>query len=502
MPLETEDRDAIAREIEGIAAEMGRRDFKKFIPEAWSIVEPDTPFDWNWHHTMMADDLQALANGDTDRLLYNVPPGTSKMTFFCVLLPAWVWTWAPHKKFLVASYIVDKSEESVLKIRDLVKSSWYRRNYPGVELREDQHAKRFFMNTRGGWVLATSTDGRGTGEHPDFAIIDDPHSAKKARSEADRKSATTWLRETMSTRGLAKRMSIGLIMQRLHDLDLTGAVLKLGTWKHICIPMRYEPKQGQATADLRPPPDKRDPRTKEGELLWPKVMTPDKVKAAEIELGAYGVAGQFQQRPAPEGGGIFKRSWIPIMDPPPADSAEWKRWLQCRMTRGWDTAATEEDGNNDPDYTVGVKMIDLGEGQEPRFVIMDVARDRATPAGVDQMMKSNAKADTRLCSIREEQEPGSAGKTVCAKRARDLVGYDYRAVPISGDKIVRSNPFRAACESGQVAMLRGHWNEAYLDELESFPAGAHDDQVDGSGCAFNDLTSGPRPTKAVKLTWG
>ena len=91
---------------------------------------------------------------------------------------------------------------------------------------------------------------------------------------------------------------------------------------------------------------------------------------------------------------------------------------------------------------------------------------------------------------------------MCAKRQRDLVGYDYKPVTISGDKVVRANPFRAACEAGLVALERGAWNEAYLAELEVFPAGEHDDQVDGSSCAFNDLTSGPRPTKAVKLTWG
>ncbi len=496
--LTEDDRDEFARELEGIQAEMCKRDFKQFCLEAWSIIEPDVVLDWNWHHDMMTDDLQKLAQGKNDRLLYNVPPGTTKTTLFCILLPAWIWTWAPHKKFLEASYIVDKSEESVLKVRDIIKSPWYRRNFPDVQLRDDQHAKRFFMNTKGGWILATSTEGRGTGEHPDFAIIDDPHSAQKARSEADRKAVSNWLRETMSTRGLAKRMSIGLIMQRLHAGDLTGTVLQLGTWDHVCIPMRYDEKQGEAEADIRPKPDPRDPR-KQGDLLWPKIMTPDKVALAEIELGAYGTAGQFQQRPSPEGGGLFKRKWYHIIDQPPSDSKEWSQWLQARSTRGWDTAASEDSG----DWTAGVRIIDLGEGAEPwRFIVFHVDRGRWSPMDVDKRIKGNARSDRRMVSIREEQEPGSAGKTVINKRQRELVGFNYGGVAITGDKEVRAGPFRAASEAGLVAIVRGHWNEAYLAELEQFPAGAHDDQVDGSSCAFNDLTTGPRPAKAVKLSWG
>ena len=188
--LSEDDRDLLAEQLEGLHAELGKRSLKSFAHQAWPIIEPDVELKWNWHHDAFCDDLEKLVAGETSRLLYNVPPGTTKTTFFCVLLPAWVWSFAPHKKFMVASYIVDKSEESVLKVRDLIKSPWYRRNY-GVQLREDQHAKRFFMNTKGGWILATSTDGRGTGEHPDIAIIDDPHSAKKARSEADRKAVST-----------------------------------------------------------------------------------------------------------------------------------------------------------------------------------------------------------------------------------------------------------------------------------------------------------------------
>ena len=227
-------------------------------------------------------------------------------------------------------------------------------------------------------------------------------------------------------------------------------------------------------------------------------MTEEKVRAAELILGAYGTAGQFQQRPAPEGGGIIKRDWFPIMDPPAPNTAEYTYWRNCRATRGWDTGATEDGG----DYTAGVLIRDLGKGRIPRFIVEDVRRGQWGPAQVERYMIGTTFADGKTVSVREEQEPGSAGKTVCAQRSRELIGYDYKAVPVTGHKLVRLNGFRAAAEAGLFAILRGAWNEPYLAELEVIPAGDHDDQGDGSSCAFNDLTSGPRPAKAVKLTWG
>jgi predicted phage terminase large subunit-like protein len=134
------------------------------------------------------------------------------------------------------------------------------------------------------------------------------------------------------------------------------------------------------------------------------------------------------------------------------------------------------------------------------FYVEDVARDQLGPGGVDSLIEQTAGADGVKCSIREEQEPGSAGKSVIVARTKSLAGYDYSGVPATGDKVTRARPFRAQCEAGNVRLVRGPWNEDYLRELSVFPAGSHDDQVDGSSCAFNELALQRVPD--TRTTWG
>jgi predicted phage terminase large subunit-like protein len=269
----------------------------------------------------------------------------------------------------------------------------------------------------------------------------------------------------------------------LHEDDLSGHLLERGGWKHICFPMKYEATRLPTDEDPGYVADPLDIRTMPGELLFPLLFTPHIVRQLELDLGPYGTAGQLQQRPAPEGGGLFKREWFKIVDVVPAAAS--------RCMRGWDTAATAGGG----DWTVGVRMSEASG----IFYVEDVQRDQLTPAGVDALMSAIAASDGKKCGQREEKEGGSAGKTVTDVRARTLVGYDYKAVAISGDKVTRAKPFRSQCEAGNVVLIRGAWNEEYLRELSTFPTGKHDDQVDASSCAFNSVLMEP---VAREATWG
>jgi predicted phage terminase large subunit-like protein len=273
-------------------------------------------------------------------------------------------------------------------------------------------------------------------------------------------------------------------MQRLHEEDLSGYLLSSGGWEHINFPMRFEPTRPAQAQDAGHEADCRDPRVAPGELLWPGVFTEAKVKQLELDLGPFGAAGQLQQRPAPEGGGLFKREWFRIVDAAPTIA---------RRVRGWDTAGTELDG----DWTVGAKISEVG-GQ---FYIEDVVREQRGPAGVDALIRQVATSDGTECSQREEREGGSAGKAVTGARAKMLVGYDYAEVSISGDKVTRAKPFRAQVEAGNVALVRGEWNEAYIRELCVFPTGKYDDQVDASSAAFNAVLLEPEP-QDNSITWG
>jgi predicted phage terminase large subunit-like protein len=336
----------------------------------------------------------------------------------------------------------------------------------------------WFTNDTEGWRLATSTKGEGTGEHPDRLIIDDPHKADEARSDVSRQSVLDWYDRTISTRGVSRGVRRIIVMQRLHEEDLSAHVLTKGKWRHICFPMRFDPKRAH--------PD--DPRREAGELLWPEMFDEDKVTALELALGPYGTAGQLQQQPAPEGGGLFKRTWFKILEEVPQH--------KMRRLRGWDTAATEGGG----DWTVGVRIA--FDPEEGKFFIDDVVRGQWSPRDVDDTMAATVRRDGKLVTQKEQLEPGSAGKMVIAKRARDLVGYDYGPSPTTGDKVTRAKPYRAQVEAGNVFLKKAPWNEAFLQEHEVFPNGKNDDIVDAASTAFNELVTGPRPIKVLGIRWG
>jgi predicted phage terminase large subunit-like protein len=476
----TEIDPEIAEELMLLEAEMMRRSLALFIKGAWHIVEPEVELKWNWHHDVLCSELEAFYRGDPDhdQVIFNVPPGTSKSLFVSVLFPSWVWIKDPGKKFMCASYGADLANRDAMKMRDVIRSDWYSMRF-NIELRADQEAKTFFKNSWEGWRLSTSVGGRGTGEHPDFILIDDPHSAEQAKSEVERQTAKDWIGQTISTRGMTKTVRKAVIMQRLHMEDMTGHLLAQGGWRHIMIPMTYE-----ARADAY----YKDPR-KPGELLWPDVVTPEKLEKLYVALGAYGVAGQLQQRPAPQGGSVFKRSWFKFVDAVPAA-------VGIRRVRAWDTAATEGGG----DYTAGARLAH--NDAEGTTYIEHMVRGQLGPSKVDELIRSTAVGDSVYVRIKEQQDPGSAGKAVVVDRARKLQGFDYKFATMTGDKVTRAGPLRSQAEAGNVYLVRGPWNEAFLSELEMFPNGSHDDQVDAASDGYNELVGGPRPIIVRRVLWG
>lgn len=180
----------------------------------------------------------------------------------------------------------------------------------------------------------------------------------------------------------------------------------------------------------------------------------------------------------PSAGMFFKKAWFEVVDAVPA-GIEWIRY--------WDRASTEhKDGDpGDPDYTVGLK---LGRDRKSGlFFVSDVVRDRLSPGKVETLVKNTASRDGRLTKIFVEQDPGQAGEADAKNFIRLLAGYDVRANRVSTAKETRALSVSAQAEAGNVKILRGAWNEDFFDEVENFPDGAHDDQVDALSGAFNQF---------------
>ena len=191
--------------------------------------------------------------------------------------------------------------------------------------------------------------------------------------------------------------------------------------------------------------------------------------------------GNWDVRPP---GGRFKREWFSFVDTMPAG---------MERVRRWDLAATEPKKGRDPDHSVGALMGKSNNGG-PRFALENIRRFQKSPAGIDTEIVQCAHQDGRDVKIRMEQEPGSSGKIAIQHFRRLLEGFDFKGIPSTGSKVVRSNAFASAAEGGEVALLRADWNEDYLREMEMFTGDdkdcPHDDQVDASSGAHTDLTSG------------
>lgn len=451
-----------------IEREYCERHLVNFVKKAWPIMEPATPYVHGWHIDAICEHLEAVSEGRIRNLLINIPPRHAKSLLLAVFWPCWEWTVRPHTRWLFSSYAQQLSVRDSAKCRRLILSPWYQSLWGGkYKLNDDQNAKMRFENSSTGYRLATAVGAAATGEGGDIVAVDDPHSAQQAASDVQREAALVWWSETMSTRlNDAKTGRKVIVMQRLHERDLSGFVLEQGGYEHLCLPAEYEPNRQCVTSI-----GWSDPRQEEGELLWPERLGEVEIEDRKRELGEYGYVGQFQQRPAPRGGGMFPVERFRILDIPPE-----KDDISASV-RYWDKAGTAGSGA----YTVGVLMHRLKDG---RYVIEDVVRGQWEALDREKRIKQTALSDGKAVQIWVEQEPGSGGKESAEATIRNLTGFVVKADRVTGEKEVRADPYAAQVQGGNVSLVYGPWIRQFLAEHEVFPVGQYKDQVDAAAGAY------------------
>ena len=454
--------------LEAIDWELRRRSFFKFYVDAWPYIpgESGNPLILNWSTKAICDRFERLIRGQLDHnnLCVNIPPGLGKSTIASVALPAWVWTWWPEWSTLQLSGSEDVALRDSMKCRELIRSDWYQSSRPDWTLAKDQDGKEWFRNTRGGERQASTIGSKGTGKRVHHIGVDDPNDTKEV---SDAKLASVWDAWTLTFRNRLKAMTTGtrsLIQQRLHLQDLTGHIMDVDreSWEWLVIRQRFE-----AGDDMAPP---EDPRTAEGELLFPERFPAWVIAEEERNLQSFGFAGQHQQRPIPREGGSWKVGMIEIIDAPPANMVE------CR---GWDVGATE--GGGDP--TVGAR---LGRAKDGSYIIADIVRQHTGEPR--RLGKQIAQMDGQSVSISWPQDPGQAGKDQVRSMVKDFAGWVFRTSPETGPKRTRWEPFQAQVNGGNVKMVRGAWNTVLLDEMRT-DGQVHDDQLDALARAFAQVSS-------------
>lgn len=519
--------------LDELRAERCRRRLSVFVRDAWPILEPATPFVHGWHVDCVCEHLEAVTAGELPRLIINIPPRMMKSLLAAVCWPAWEWLSRPATRWMFASYAADLAWRDSRKTRLLIKSRggrhdgtvFQRLGYQGVvgllagddepwSLARDQDTKGRFENTEMGFRVATSVDGQATGEGGDRIVVDDAVNAREARSEAARVNANLWWDETMTTRFNQANATATIIMQRLHEEDLTGHLLQQDVeWHHLCLPGEYEPSHPFVYPERVVLPERSynvqaedggvekfvvpagrelpgDPRTRAGELLEPVRLGPEKLRELLAGLMAYGYAGQIQQRPAPAEGGMFKRG----------DMRTW--WLE---DRGFATFAVL---NTDD----GLKRYDFGRCT--RFATIDVAGSAKETADYTVIAVWAITPDGHLLLVdlhrqhfdeldvpgfirrTMELHPGvipyverlgfGSGYIKQLQRQRFAIGK----LEADRDKVTRALPAVVLLEAHLLFFPRkqdAEWLGEYIEELATFPLGAHDDQVDVTAYAARKM---------------
>lgn len=491
----------------------------EFLRNAWKYVDASQWKD-GWPIEAVAEHLQAVVDGDIKRLIVNIPPRMGKSTITSVAFPAWTWaqpnrspTSGPGVQFLMASYANQLVLRDSVKCRRLIESPWYQKHWGDrFKLNSDQNTKSRFSNDQGGERLITSVGAAVTGEGGSIIVIDDPNSASEAFSEANIESTIEWWDGTMSTRlNDAKTGAYVIIQQRLAENDLTGHVLEkdIGEWTHLCLPMKYEADRAFVTNI-----GWEDPRTEEGDLLWPDRFGPAEVKNLEKSLGPFMAAGQLQQRPEPAGGGVIKREWWQLWEErayPPMDF----------IVASLDTAYTLKTNNDysaltvwgvfsNDDRAVASRFLD-GEGR-PMYI------DRHYTSGVTKVMLMYAWQErlefhdlvekvAKTCkSLKVDKllvENKAAGISV-AQELRRLYGNEGFSVqlsdPKSMDKLARLYSVQHLFAEGMIYAPDKEWAEQVISQVGQFPKGKHDDLVDTVSMSIRHLRDVGLLTRGVEYS--
>jgi len=463
--------------LEQVRAEKYRRSLREFTKAAWPTIEPGVEYQDNWHLQAISEHLQAVVDGDIRHLIINVPPRHSKSISVAVALPAWVWSRDPSKKFLFASYASSLSIRDGTKCRRLIDSPWYQNHFGDkFKLTDDQNQKQRFENDKSGYRISTSVGGALTGDGGDIICIDDPHNVTDTDSSKVREGVLEWWDQAMQTRlNDPKTSSFILIMQRVHENDLTGHLCQeMGDeWSHLCLPARYE--IGHPTPS-RSPLGFTDPRTKEGELLWPARFGEKELSTLERSLGSYAAAGQLQQRPSPKGGGILKASW-------------WVPWESEELPeiehvlQSWDTAFEgKESSSFSARTTWGVfrhkgamcAIVLEAYWDKPSYPelrkIAQEAYDEWEPDVV--LIEKKASGQSLLQDLR-------------------MAGVPVLAYSPDRDKVARAHASSALLEDGRIYYPSDKkWAKELIEIISAFPAHPNDDVVDTCTQAWLRLRKG------------
>lgn len=492
MAISKEARIILLKKELTLLAELRKRQCQRslydFVLDAYLALNPDDPLVENWHMKYICDVLQDEIMRVIKRIpkaqdvIINVPPRSLKSFIVTCAAPAWGWIHKPSLKFIGSSYSGDLSLKHNMMTKDIVESDWYRQNWGSlVKISPTKNTKEYFETTAGGIRTCTSTGGTVTGIGADIILVDDPLSPKNAESEVERATANRFFDQSLKTRMNKPTEGVFIIiMQRLHQDDLTGYLLNKNPekYKNICIPLEYNPELD----NVRP---KELMKNYTNNLFFEKRFPMDWCISMRSELGARAYAGQMLQSPKLEGGGLIKGKWFgrfTMNDIPPA--AVWDFVADTAYT-----AKTVNDPSAIMAYTIFDNNLYIrGFSRVYKEFPALVKHIKAWTSEMGYSFKSRIYIEPKASGM-------SAAQELKSKTALNVILDE----PPKDDKVSRISAHSAAIEAGRVFLLDGaSWLDNFIDEVELFPNGSHDESIDLLSMAMGKHK---RKTKTVKTKY-
>jgi len=318
--------------------EACEQDLYTFTRHAWEHIEA-VPFKESAHLQCIAEHLEEVYHRRILDIIFNAPPRCGKTLEVNVMFPAWTWIKRPSERFFCASYAESIALISSRQCRWLIESTWFQKFWgQNFRLLSDANTALRYFNSEKGFRISSSVNGIGTGVGGDCIILDDPNQIMDSESETIREATNDFFSRQLSSRlNDAERTAKIVNQQRTHTRDVTGFALGMDipNLVHVVLPMEYEPARRTITVPLKSTNGKpwEDWRTEEKELLCPSIITRPGLVRIQSSMDQYAIAGQYQQRPSPEEGGILKKEYFQI----------WSEDYSPRfdlILQSWDTALT------------------------------------------------------------------------------------------------------------------------------------------------------------------
>jgi len=440
--------------------ELCRQDFSVFLRRAWPAISGGEQLQWNWHLDALCHQLDRVARGECQRLIVNIPPRNGKSKTVSSIWAAWRLGRDPTTSIVGVSYSNELSGKLARDCLAIMQLGWYRELFPRAVISQRRSASHDFDLVAGGGRLATSVTGTLTGRGGDLILLDDIIKPEEANSEHAREGSRDWFRGTLASRLNDKRSgAIVVIMQRLHEDDLTGMLLEAGGWDHFCVPSIA------IEDEIIPLTRGRAHFRRRGDILHPQREPIEVLEQLRASMGSIAFAAQYQQDPVPAVGNMIRAEWLQTYDPARLDMS------RGMIVQSWDTASKDNPHN---DFSVCVTALVW----QKRVYILDVFRKRLQfPELRAHVIRLAREYGAHVVLIEDQSSGSQLIQTLMAESPQGVPEPIGRRPEL--DKVARVAGISVMIELRQLLLPDdAPWLGEFRSELLAFPNARFDDQVD------------------------